>query len=58
MCYGTILQMLNFGSQLIRNMQKLLAAILHLGNVEFVDGGDEESSKVANMATAHLVARM
>ena len=51
------IQTLNFGGQLINNIQKLQAAILHLGNVELVDAGDGESSKIANMAAAHLVAR-
>ena len=51
------MQLLNFGGQLIKSIQKLQAAILHLGNVELVDGGDGESSKVANRPTAHLVAR-
>ncbi|CAI8055484.1 Unconventional myosin-Id [Geodia barretti] len=50
--------LLNFGGQLIKSIQKLQAAILHLGNVELVDGGDGESSKVANRPTAHLVARL
>lgn len=48
---------MNFGGKLINNIQKLQAAILHLGNVELVDAGDGESSKIANMAAAHLVAR-
>ena len=50
-------QFLNFGGHLINSVQKLQAAILHLGNVELIDAGDGESSKIANMSAAHLVAR-
>ena len=53
-------QSLGFTSDDQIAIQKLLAAILHLGNVEFMDAGDAhgESSKVRNMLTADKVARM
>ena len=52
------MQSLGFSSSDRNNIHKLLAAILHLGNVELVDGGDGESSKVANMEEVERFARL
>ena len=48
---------MNFSGVDMNSIQKLQAAILHLGNVEVVDAGDGESSRVPNMDKTHLVAR-
>lgn len=51
-------QSLGFSSDDQVNIQKLLAAILHLGNVKLEDAGDGESSKVGSMAELEKVARL
>ena len=43
------LQSLRFSKEDIENVRCILAAILHLGNVQIAKDGDGESSRMANM---------
>ena len=43
------MQSLRFSKEDIENVRCILAAILHLGNVQIAKDGDGESSRMANM---------
>jgi hypothetical protein len=43
------MQSLRFSKEDIENVRRILAAILHLGNVKIAKDGDGESSRMANM---------
>ena len=51
-------QSLGFGAEDQLSIQKLLGAILHLGNIKLVDAGDGESSRVSSMIVAGRAASL
>ena len=51
-------QSLGFGAEDQLSIQKLLGAILHLGNIKLVDAGDGESSRVNSMIVAGRAASL
>lgn len=51
-------QSLGFNSEDQLSIQKLLGAILHLGNIKMEDAGDGESSRVGSMIVAARAASL
>ena len=51
-------QSLGFGAEDQLSIQKLLGAILHLGNIKLVDAGDGESSRVSSTIVAGHAAAL
>lgn len=51
-------QSLGFSADDQLSIQKLLGAILHLGNIKLVDAGDGESSRVSSMIVADRAAAL
>ena len=54
----TLSQALGFGNEDQLSIQKLLGAILHLGNIKMEDAGDGESSRVSSMIVAARAASL